>query len=146
MASVHIRNIHKHFGGTHVIRGVNVDGVVFGGVGNLWGPFVGALSLGLVNKFLEPYAGAVLGKILVLVGLFADPNMIVYLGLGKNPDIVTSGLLYENPKDKGQAKIMVDFVKWALTEGQKFAPDLGYAPLPQEVVALEMQALNRIRT
>jgi phosphate transport system substrate-binding protein len=55
-------------------------------------------------------------------------------------------LFYENPKDKARARVMVDFVKWALTEGQKFASDLGYAPLPQEVVALEMQALNRIRT
>ena len=41
--------------------------VVFGGVGNLWGTLVGAATLGIVNKFLEPYAGAVLGKILVLV-------------------------------------------------------------------------------
>ena len=40
-------------------------------------------------------------------------------------------LLYENPKDKAQAKAMVDFVKWALTDGQKFATELGYAPLPQ---------------
>ena len=41
--------------------------VVFGGVGNLWGTLVGAMSLGVVNKFLEPWAGAVLAKILVLV-------------------------------------------------------------------------------
>jgi ABC-type phosphate transport system substrate-binding protein len=41
---------------------------------------------------------------------------------------------------------MVDFMKWALSQGQKYAPELGYAPLPQEVVALELQALNRIRT
>ena len=39
-------------------------------------------------------------------------------------------LLYENPKDKAQSKVMVDFMKWALTDGQKFAGDLGYAPLP----------------
>ena len=39
-------------------------------------------------------------------------------------------LFYENPKDKQRAKIMVDFMKWALTDGQKFAPELGYAPLP----------------
>jgi len=54
-------------------------------------------------------------------------------------------LLYENPKDKEQGKIMVDFVKWALTDGQKFAPDLGYAPLPAEVVKLEMEALKLIK-
>ncbi|MDP7539442.1 MAG: urea ABC transporter permease subunit UrtB, partial [Alphaproteobacteria bacterium] len=43
--------------------------VVFGGVGNLWGTLVGAATLGVVNKFLEPFAGAVLGKILVLVAI-----------------------------------------------------------------------------
>jgi phosphate transport system substrate-binding protein len=54
-------------------------------------------------------------------------------------------LLYENPKDKNQAKIMVDFVKWALADGQKFAGPLGYAPLPAEVVKLELAALQRIK-
>ncbi len=53
-------------------------------------------------------------------------------------------LFYEHPSDKKRAKIMVDFMKWALTEGQKYAPDLSYAPLPQEVIALEMDALKRI--
>ena len=46
-------------------------------------------------------------------------------------------LLYENPKDKAQGKAMVEFMKWALTDGQKIATDLGYAPLPAEVVKLE---------
>src|SRR5712692_4022788 len=55
-------------------------------------------------------------------------------------------LFYENPKDKARARIMVDFVKWALSQGQKFASELGYAPLPSEVVALEMAALARIKT
>lgn len=41
--------------------------VVFGGVGNLWGTLIGGLSLGVANKFLEPYTGAVLAKIMVLV-------------------------------------------------------------------------------
>jgi phosphate transport system substrate-binding protein len=54
-------------------------------------------------------------------------------------------LLYENPKDKAQAKTMVDFVKWALGDGQKFAGDLGYAPLPSEVVKLELAALAKIK-
>ena len=55
-------------------------------------------------------------------------------------------LFYENPKDKGRAKIMADFMKWALTEGQKYARDLGYAPLPANVVQLELEALKRIKT
>jgi phosphate transport system substrate-binding protein len=54
-------------------------------------------------------------------------------------------LLYENPKDKAQSKMMVEFMKWALTDGQKFATDLGYAPLPAEVVKLEMAALATIK-
>jgi phosphate transport system substrate-binding protein len=54
-------------------------------------------------------------------------------------------LLYENPKDKAQSKVMVDFMKWALTDGQKFAGELGYAPLPAEVVKLEMDALGTIK-
>jgi len=40
---------------------------------------------------------------------------------------------------------MVDFVRWALTDGQKSAPDLGYAPLPQNVVKMELDALSRIK-
>ena len=40
--------------------------VVFGGVGSLAGTFVGAMTLGVINKLLEPVAGAVLGKVVVL--------------------------------------------------------------------------------
>ena len=54
-------------------------------------------------------------------------------------------LLYENPKDKTQAKTMVDFVKWALADGQKYCADLGYAPLPANVVKLELTALQKIK-
>ena len=54
-------------------------------------------------------------------------------------------LLYEDPKDKAQSKVMVDFVKWALTEGQQFASQLGYAPLPADVVKQELAALDRIK-
>jgi phosphate transport system substrate-binding protein len=54
-------------------------------------------------------------------------------------------LLYENPKDKQQARIFVDFVKWMLTDGQKFAAELGYAPLPEAVVKMELDALTKIK-
>ena len=37
-------------------------------------------------------------------------------------------------------------MKWALTDGQKFAPDLGYAPLPADVIKLEMAALAKVKT
>ncbi|KAB2848799.1 MAG: urea ABC transporter permease subunit UrtB [Hyphomicrobiaceae bacterium] len=60
-----IDNVSPNLGQSYIIDSFLV--VVFGGVGNLWGTLVGALSLGIANKFLEPYAGAVLGKILLLV-------------------------------------------------------------------------------
>jgi phosphate transport system substrate-binding protein len=54
-------------------------------------------------------------------------------------------LLYEDPKDKAQSKVMVDFMKWALTDGQALAGALGYAPLPPEVVQLELAALASVK-
>ena len=54
-------------------------------------------------------------------------------------------LFYENPKDTRAARTMTDFMRWALHDGQKYCADLGYAPLPDEVVALEMEALKKIR-
>ena len=55
-------------------------------------------------------------------------------------------LLYENPKDKAMSKAMIEFMKWALTDGQKYCGDLGYAPLPADVVKLELAALARVKT
>jgi urea transport system permease protein len=60
-----IDNVSPNLGQSYIIDSFMV--VVFGGVGNLWGTLVSALTLGIVNKFLEPFAGAVLGKIVVLV-------------------------------------------------------------------------------
>jgi len=54
-------------------------------------------------------------------------------------------LLYENPTDKAAAKATVDFMHWALTDGEKYAADLGYAPLPDSVVKLEEAALQKIK-
>ncbi len=65
-----IDNVSPNLGQGYIIDSFMV--VVFGGVGNLWGTLVGAFTLGIANKFLEPFAGAVLGKIgiLVLIILF----------------------------------------------------------------------------
>jgi phosphate transport system substrate-binding protein len=54
-------------------------------------------------------------------------------------------LLYEDPKDKAHAKVMMEFMTWALTDGQKFAGQLGYAPLPDAVVKLELAALQKLK-
>ncbi len=62
-----LTNVGPNLGQTYIVDSFMV--VVFGGVGNLWGTMIGGMSLGVVNKLLEPYAGAVLGKIFVLVAL-----------------------------------------------------------------------------
>jgi len=60
-----LTNVGPNLGQAHIVDSFMV--VVFGGVGNLWGTLVAGLSLGVANKFLEPYSGAVLAKIAVLV-------------------------------------------------------------------------------
>jgi urea transport system permease protein len=62
-----LTNVGPNLGQSYIIDSFMV--VVFGGVGNLWGAFIGGASMGIVNKLLEPYAGAVLAKIVVLVAL-----------------------------------------------------------------------------
>lgn len=60
-----LTNVGPNLGQAYIIDSFMV--VVFGGVGNLWGTLLGGLSLGIANKFLEPWSGAVLAKILILV-------------------------------------------------------------------------------
>ncbi len=60
-----LTNVGPNLGQSYIIDSFMV--VVFGGVGNLWGTLVGGLTLGVANKFLEPWTGAVLAKILILV-------------------------------------------------------------------------------
>ncbi len=62
-----IDNVSPNLGQGYIVDSFMV--VVFGGVGNLWGTLVGGFLLGIVGKFLEPYAGAVLGKIIVLIAI-----------------------------------------------------------------------------
>ncbi len=62
-----LTNVGPNLGQSYIIDSFMV--VVFGGVGNLWGALIGGASMGIVNKLLEPYSGAVLAKIFVLVAL-----------------------------------------------------------------------------
>jgi len=54
-------------------------------------------------------------------------------------------LVYQNQKDKAKGKIITDFMHWMLADGQKYCADLGYAPLPREVVALEEAAISKVK-
>jgi len=62
-----LTNVGPNLGQSYIIDSFMV--VVFGGVGNLWGSLIGGMSMGIVNELLEPYAGAVLAKIFILVAL-----------------------------------------------------------------------------
>lgn len=53
-------------------------------------------------------------------------------------------LLYADPADKAQGRAMNDFVRWALADGQRFATELGYAPLPANVAAKALAALRSV--
>ena len=60
-----ITNVGPNLGQAYIVDSFMV--VVFGGVGNLWGTLLAGFSLGIANKLLEPVAGAVLAKIVVLI-------------------------------------------------------------------------------
>jgi len=111
--------------------------IAYGSVQNLAGEFVRAT----VQSVTAAAAGAA-------AKMPADFRVSITNAEGKGVYPISSFtwlLLYENPKDKAQSKAMVEFVKWALSDGQKFAPALGYAPLPAEVVKMELAALAKVR-
>jgi phosphate transport system substrate-binding protein len=111
--------------------------IAYGSVQNLAGEFVRAST----QSVTAAAAGAV-------AKMPADFRVSITNAEGKGAYPISSFtwlLLYENPKDKAQSKAMVDFVKWALSDGQKFATELGYAPLPAEIVKMELAALAKVR-
>jgi phosphate transport system substrate-binding protein len=113
--------------------------IPYGSVQNKDGEFVKS-SLESVTAAAAAASGAAMPK---------DFRVSITNAPGKNAYPISSFtwlLFYESPKDKQKAKVMNDFVKWALTDGQKYCSELGYAPLPPEIVALEMEALKRIKT
>jgi len=112
--------------------------ISYGSVQNMAGEFVKATTATVTNA-----AAAAGGK-----AMPSDFRVSITNAAGRDAYPIASFtwlLFFENPKDKVRARAMVDFMRWALTDGQKYAADLGYAPLPAEVVALEMEALKRIR-
>ena len=62
-----LTNVGPNLGQAYIVDSFMV--VVFGGVGNLWGTLIGGMTLGVANKLMEPWAGAILAKVLVLVFL-----------------------------------------------------------------------------
>jgi phosphate transport system substrate-binding protein len=111
--------------------------IAFGVVQNAVGEFVKAST----ESVTSAAAGAA-------ANMPADFRVSITNAPGKGSYPISSFtwlLLYQDPKDKAQAKTMVEFVKWALGDGQKFCADLAYAPLPASVVKMELAALNKIK-
>ena len=111
--------------------------IAYGSVQNMAGEFVRASPASVTAAAAEAVAR-----------MPADFRVSITNAPGKGAYPVSSFtwlLFYENPKDKAQAKVMVDFVKWMLSDGQKFAAALGYAPLPDPIVKLELAALGKIK-
>ncbi len=55
-------------------------------------------------------------------------------------------LIYKDMKNKQKAQAIVNFLKWAITDGEKYAKELYYAPLPPEVVKLDLKKIDEIST
>lgn len=62
-----LTNVGPNLGQAYIVDSFMV--VVFGGVGNLWGTLISGMTLGIANKVMEPWAGAILAKIFVLIFL-----------------------------------------------------------------------------
>ena len=54
-------------------------------------------------------------------------------------------LVYEQQKDATKGKKLVEFLKWAETDGEKMAKDLDYAPLPENLQARVLQRIGEIK-
>jgi phosphate transport system substrate-binding protein len=112
--------------------------IAYGSVQNSSGAFVRA-SIDAVTAAAAATAGA----------MPSDFRVSITNPAGKDAYPIASFtwlLFFENPDNKAQAKTMVDFMKWALSDGQKFAKELGYAPLPEPIVAMGLKALQKIKT
>ena len=111
--------------------------ISYGPVQNMAGEFVNA-SLDSVTAAAAGAAGK----------MPADFRVSITNAPGKGVYPISSFtwlLLYENPKDKATARTFNQFMTWMLTDGQKYTRDLGYAPLPANVVQMEMAALKKIK-
>jgi len=111
--------------------------ITYGRVQNATGDFVKA-SVDSVTKAAEAAAAT----------LPADFRVSITNAQGAGVYPISSFtwiLMYQDPKDKAAGKAMVDFMRWALTDGQKYCADLGYAPLPAALVMLEQAALDTIK-
>lgn len=84
------------------------------------------------------------------IGLWKDLSVVIAHGNDSYPIASFTYLLLfkelgTNPSiDEAKAKALVDFISWAITDGQKFGSELGYVPLPDQVVKLDQETLKSL--
>jgi phosphate transport system substrate-binding protein len=54
-------------------------------------------------------------------------------------------LVYQQQKDATKGRKLVEFLKWALTQGEEMAKQLDYAPLPEALRARVLQRIEEIK-
>ena len=67
---------------------------------------------------------------------------------GKDPYPIAGAtwlLVYQQQKDAAKGKKLVEFLKWAMTDGEKMAKDLQYAPLPESVQQRVLKRIDEIK-
>ncbi len=102
------------------------------------------------GNFVEPTFDAVSAAAAGFIkNMPADLRVEITNADGKNSYPISGFtwlLIYQNMKDKTKAKAIVNFLKWAVTDGEKYAKELYYAPLPKEVVKLDEKKIATIST
>jgi phosphate transport system substrate-binding protein len=101
------------------------------------------------GNFVEPTFDAVSAAAAGFIkGMPQDLRVEITNADGKNSYPISGFtwlLVYQNMKDKSKAKAIADFLKWAVTDGEKYAKELYYAPLPNEVVKLDQKKIAEIK-
>ena len=111
-----------------------------------------ARRAGLKEAWLENHAGKFVApseasSTAALAGVELPENMRLYVpdpsGESAYPMVtLTWILLYKNYSEPRKSQAIHDLFRWCLTEGQKYAPELGYTPLPQNIVSRSLAALE----
>lgn len=115
-----------------------------------------ARRIGLKVAWLENHAGkyvtpSEVSSTAALAGAVLPENMRLYVpdptGDAAYPMVtLTWILLYKNYAEPQKAQALEDLFRWCLTDGQKFAPELGYTPLPENIVSRSLAALKAIQS
>ena len=114
------------------------NNINYGSIENVAGEFIKASSAS-VTAAAAAAASRMPGDFRVSITNAAGPGVYPISSF-------TWMLLYRDASNRTQSRVMVEFLKWALTDGQMFCEALGYAPLPDSVVQLELAALASIKT